>query len=696
MSSTILSEEGLAPRGVLGLDDPASSDPDVSGAKASALATARHAGLRVLDGFVISTTAVAAWQAADRAPSWLLSDLRTAWAGLAARDSVIVRSSSPNEDAATSSMAGQFRSVLNVTTWNGLLEAIGQVIDSSDGAPMAVLVQPFIEPPWGGVLFGADPVTGRQDRLLVAAVPGGPDRLVSGAVTGTQFALSTRGRMIDTPAAMPDLLARRSLRKAFVKLATANARLFGEPRDIEWALDDDGRLLLLQSRPISAIGHEVEAEGPVLGPGPLTETFPAPLATLEEDLWIPPLREGLRRALDVIGVVPARRLRASPIVATVGGRPALDLDLLQLSPVRRTVWARLDPRPPARRFLASWRIGRLRAALPMLAADIAREVDAELKRIPALERLAADELVTLLERSAEVLTSLHGYEVLAGQLLDTGATPTTAMSRALDVLAKARTVARDDGELVAEHPVLLSLVPPAIGQHITLPPAPPLASIPRAGSPPRSAGRGHRDPDGAATARESLRLRIRWVHELTARAALELGHQLVRQGFLAQPVDVRNLRLHRLRRAIASDRLETMDATTPAPAGPPLPSAFRRAGDAVVPVIPADSGRTGRGAGGGRGMGRVHTSTADPPAGAVLIVGTLDPNLAPLLPKLSGLVAETGSVLSHLAILAREYGVPTVVDLPDATQRYSPGAWVVVDGSTGEVSAMESAEWRAA
>lgn len=95
-------------------------------------------------------------------------------------------------------------------------------------------------------------------------------------------------------------------------------------------------------------------------------------------------------------------------------------------------------------------------------------------------------------------------------------------------------------------------------------------------------------------------------------------------------------------------------------------------------------------------MGRVHTGDGNPSAGAVLIVATLDPNLAPLLPKLSGLVAETGSVLSHLAILAREYGVPTVVDLPGATQRYSSGAWVVVDGSTGEVSAVESAEWRVA
>jgi pyruvate,water dikinase len=56
-----------------------------------------------------------------------------------------------------------------------------------------------------------------------------------------------------------------------------------------------------------------------------------------------------------------------------------------------------------------------------------------------------------------------------------------------------------------------------------------------------------------------------------------------------------------------------------------------------------------------------------------------------LLPSLGGLVAETGSVLSHLAILAREYGVQTVVAVRDALHRYPPGTRLLVDGDTGEV-----------
>jgi pyruvate,water dikinase len=81
----------------------------------------------------------------------------------------------------------------------------------------------------------------------------------------------------------------------------------------------------------------------------------------------------------------------------------------------------------------------------------------------------------------------------------------------------------------------------------------------------------------------------------------------------------------------------------------------------------------------------VTSADALPAPGAVLVVRTLDPRLAPLLPGLRGLVSETGSVLSHLAILARELGVPTVVGVPDAVARFAPGATVVVDGSSGEV-----------
>jgi pyruvate,water dikinase len=72
-------------------------------------------------------------------------------------------------------------------------------------------------------------------------------------------------------------------------------------------------------------------------------------------------------------------------------------------------------------------------------------------------------------------------------------------------------------------------------------------------------------------------------------------------------------------------------------------------------------------------------------SGDILVTRTLDPRLAGWLPRLGGIVSETGSVLSHLAILAREFGVPAVVDVHDAVERYPIGSHLVVDGSTGEV-----------
>ena len=72
--------------------------------------------------------------------------------------------------------------------------------------------------------------------------------------------------------------------------------------------------------------------------------------------------------------------------------------------------------------------------------------------------------------------------------------------------------------------------------------------------------------------------------------------------------------------------------------------------------------------------------------GTVLVVHALEPGLAAQLPGRAGLVAETGSVLSHLAILAREMGVATVVGVNDAVTRFPIGAQVLVDGTSGEVT----------
>ncbi|HEY3484968.1 MAG TPA: PEP-utilizing enzyme, partial [Ilumatobacteraceae bacterium] len=74
-----------------------------------------------------------------------------------------------------------------------------------------------------------------------------------------------------------------------------------------------------------------------------------------------------------------------------------------------------------------------------------------------------------------------------------------------------------------------------------------------------------------------------------------------------------------------------------------------------------------------------------------LVVSHLDPRLAPVIPRLGGLVAETGNPLSHLAILAREHGVPIVVGYAAATEQFHTGDVVSVDGHTGTVTVVEAA-----
>ncbi|TDC71403.1 PEP-utilizing enzyme, partial [Streptomyces hainanensis] len=121
--------------------------------------------------------------------------------------------------------------------------------------------------------------------------------------------------------------------------------------------------------------------------------------------------------------------------------------------------------------------------------------------------------------------------------------------------------------------------------------------------------------------------------------------------------------------------------------GVPLPDRFRVAEGGVVVTEGTRGPAAGRGVTGGRITGVAWDGTAEPPpGGAVLVVRHLDPTLAPLLPSLAALVAQTGSPLSHLAVLARELGLPTVTGAADAVRRFPPGTPLLVDGGTGEVA----------
>jgi pyruvate,water dikinase len=183
-------------------------------------------------------------------------------------------------------------------------------------------------------------------------------------------------------------------------------------------------------------------------------------------------------------------------------------------------------------------------------------------------------------------------------------------------------------------------------------------------------------------AREQLRMRVRWVQELSARAVWTLAHRLVARGRIADPDVVRHLELDELDAVVrggSAPAVADRDRETPAP-----PAMFRLDDDGRPVAVATGEAGEARGVSVGRHRGVVR-DPSDPASGDVLVVRTLDPALAPQIEHLGALVAETGSVLSHLAILAREMGVPTVVGLADATERFPPGSVLEVDGGTGAV-----------
>jgi phosphohistidine swiveling domain-containing protein len=69
--------------------------------------------------------------------------------------------------------------------------------------------------------------------------------------------------------------------------------------------------------------------------------------------------------------------------------------------------------------------------------------------------------------------------------------------------------------------------------------------------------------------------------------------------------------------------------------------------------------------------------------GDILVTPTLDPSWIPLFTLASGLVVEMGGTLSHGSIIAREYGLPTVVNIPNITRILKTGDRILLDGSSG-------------
>lgn len=182
---------------------------------------------------------------------------------------VAVRSSATAEDLPEASFAGQQDTFLDVRgaeefcarlvdCWSSLWTARAITYRTRNAVPhagvrSAVVVQRMVPADVSGVLFTANPLTGRRDETVVDAVAGLGEALVSGRVTPDSYVVETSTGFVRERA----IAGARPLLgpAALAGLAEVSRRLtaeFGTPQDAEWVLRGS-RLQLVQSRPVTSL-----------------------------------------------------------------------------------------------------------------------------------------------------------------------------------------------------------------------------------------------------------------------------------------------------------------------------------------------------------------------------------------------------------------------------------------------------------
>ena len=230
-------------------------------------------------------------------PPWLADAIGAAYDRLAEDEAdvpVAVRSSATAEDTASASFAGMNETFLNVRGKDAVIDAVERCWQSLFGArtiyyrgqrgfsqsdmDIAVVVQRQIASTRAGVMFTIDPATGERDHLVIEGSFGLGESVVSGQVSPDRYVVeksttsilvrSVRPKELTIEAAAdggtvtrvldekesrrPVLSDEEVLRLA--ELGMAIEREYGSPQDTEWAFSPEGRIWMLQSRPITTIG----------------------------------------------------------------------------------------------------------------------------------------------------------------------------------------------------------------------------------------------------------------------------------------------------------------------------------------------------------------------------------------------------------------------------------------------------------
>jgi rifampicin phosphotransferase len=713
------------------------------GAKATNLGWLAREGFPVPPGLVVTPAAGERWEEAR-------GHLLEASAELGAAR-FAVRSSGTAEDLEGASFAGQYETILGVLP-EGLPGAVRKVFDSAEasrvsayreargeastghGRPrMAVLVQAMVDADSSGVAFTADPVTGRRDEVVITAVRGLGERLVSGEAVGDEWLV--RGEDASLRRESEEALTTEKALEVAALARRVEAH-FGTPQDVEWAISGD-ELYLLQARPMTALPEPVAWEPP--RPGywmrnfRLGEWLPEAMTPLFAD-WLLVLIEegylgGLRSAAGV--AVPFGYARVNGWYYTA---------LPEVSP-RLLARALLESRGRMVPFM--WN-ALIRVNNDPVGADRA-----------VLRRLAEEWSTELLPRYRRLVA---GAEERMGS-----ATPTELVSIVDEVGTAAGeylfSLAIVGGSAWKMEATLAKFFRRNLSEGVEFGPQVLLRGLPgvEAGTPPHAVqsadwfrptlgelGLACEDPEGRERQREIAAereaaegacravlanrpqllsrfdallevaqryavLRERQARDFTLgwpllrRCALRLGEGLAARGVIAAAEDVFFLTRAELdgrgdsseavaerRRAWERQRrlVAPLDLGTPPRA---IRSLVHGAAEAArtKPVSP-DALLVGEPASPGRASGTVRIVRGLEDfggfrAGEVLVARLTAPAWTPLLGRAAAVVTDGGTLAAHASLVAREYGIPTVVGASDATLRLRDGQAVTVDGSAGTV-----------
>lgn len=620
---------------------------------------------------------------------------------------VAVRSSAPGEDSTAASFAGLHDSYLNVSGTDAVIEHVRKVWASlwSDAAlayrreaeptfasaAMAVVVQELIVGRASGVAFGEAPddpehvviesVHGLNEGLVDGSIE--PDRWILSRADGTvlrhdaaprkrQVAATAAGVRFEPlsqeQAAVPPLRTDQ-IRQVFELVQTLENR-FGSPQDVEWTFTTE-RPYVLQSRPITARRGKSPVARSVDGrswSSSLRKSldYLLPLRVRVETELMPALRDDVR----TLGQRDVRSLSDEELCAEIRRR------LAALRRWESTYADELIPLAHAIRLFGLYYNEAVQPADPyeFLALLAATPMEG-LRRNRLLEGLAAQ--VRLDPALAQALRS--SPEAIAA-LPDSFAAQLDAFLDDFGHLAWGEERCFADRQAVIRHVLQLCEKPRA-------PEASPAADPEALGN--RFLSRFHgKERHSAAElldlARASYRLRdddniaIGGIRSRALEAADEGSRRLSDRPWAARV----SLAAEEVAQALADPAFEPSAAPSESRAGvEEREQRFKLRARQIVGQSAGPGVATGKAR-----VVRSRSDLFDFRSGEILVCDAIEPNMTFVVPLAAAVVERRGGMLIHGAIIAREYGLPCVTGIPDATTAIHSGDTLTVDGHLGIVT----------